>query len=108
MKDSLEKAGCGSPNDATRQARLSKNQQNVLDKMKDGWQLGLHLGFHTRYWLQKNGCGNGGETMDVNAHTAHGLRNKGLIIVDTTEFPLQTFRLSHSHPSATGQTLTKI
>ena len=78
----------------TRQAKLSANQQSVVDKMKEGWQLGLHMGYNTRYWLQKNGCGRGGETQEVNAHTARALRSKGLIVVDETSFPLQTFRLS--------------
>lgn len=73
--------------------KLSNLQQEVLDKMKAGWQLGVGMSYQGRAWLQKGGCGRGGETKTVNSATVWALRNKGLIALDKREFPLQTYKL---------------
>ncbi len=56
---------------------LSKSQQLVIDKMKEGWELGSST--MGRAWLQKNGLGRGGETMGVHRNTLHSLYKMGLI-----------------------------
>ncbi len=59
--------------------KLSKTQQEVIDLMKSGWELGQSMAIHSRTWLQKNGLGRGGETKNVSGATVHALYRKGLI-----------------------------
>lgn len=74
--------------------KLSKRQQELVDLMKSDWQLGKSMGFSGRYWLQKGGCGKGGESKDVNANTAYALYKAGLIAVDVEKWPLRTYKLT--------------
>ena len=73
--------------------KLSKPQQEVIDLMRDGWELGTSMIMDSRSWLQKGGCGRGGDTKEVNASTKHALYVRGLIERKTTEFPLVTWKL---------------
>lgn len=73
---------------------ISKAQGRVLERMRNGWQLGLSTALHSRWWLQKGGCGRGGESENVNAGTALALLRRELIQVDKQGFPLTTYRLS--------------
>ncbi len=72
---------------------LSKNQQEVLDFMKKGWELGSSMGFDSRCWLQKDGCGRGGLSKDVNGNTFYALYQRNLIEIKTSKFPLITYKL---------------
>ena len=76
-----------------RYTELTKNQKHVVDRLRDGWELGLD----TDYWLQKGGCGFGGESEKVNSSTAHALYKKGVVVVKSSRFPLDTFRLNIEH-----------
>jgi hypothetical protein len=66
-------------------ATLTPRQREVIELMDSGWQLGLSSKFITlhsttpRAWLQKGGCGRGGETKDVNMKTFYALCDKGLL-----------------------------
>jgi len=60
--------------------KLSETQINVLEKMKENWELGSWQTFGSRhYTLQKNGIGKGGETKTVAQHTVHALMKKEFI-----------------------------
>ena len=59
--------------------KLSKVQQNVLDKMRDGWELGMSHSFGVNCWLQKDGIGKGGESEDIRYSTLSVLFQKKLI-----------------------------
>jgi len=72
--------------------KRSKTQQLVLDLMKEGWELGASTGIDRRCWLQKNGCGNGGEIKNVSAATVHALYKHGLI-KRNNGFPWCTYTL---------------
>jgi len=59
---------------------LSKVQQEVVDQMKAGWELGINnSGFHTRPWLQKGGLGKGGEIQRVPLNSFNSLNTKRVI-----------------------------
>jgi hypothetical protein len=62
--------------------KLSKAQQEVIDLMRDGWQLGLYGGMHSDCRLQKGGCGKGGPTRPIRRATAVALLAADLIKLD--------------------------
>lgn len=76
--------------------KLSESQQHVVDLMKSGWQLGTSTDFRGYSWIQKGGCGKGGEAEDVHGNTLYALRDKGIIVVDVEAFPLRTYKLAES------------
>ena len=59
--------------------KLSKAQQNVIDKMLDGWELGWSHSWGRSCWLQKGHIGEGGKSEDVKCSTAEALFKRGLI-----------------------------
>lgn len=68
---------------ATAPRPLSPGARAVLGKMAAGWDLGCYPGTGPgasfSYVLQRNGLGKGGESQNVNAHTAHALRKRDFI-----------------------------
>ncbi len=58
---------------------LSPAQQHVIDRMEQGWELGMSRGFNPSCWLQKNGIGRGGETEHIRSTTLDALFKKGLV-----------------------------
>lgn len=77
--------------------KLSKSQQQVVDKMRDGWELGYSSGFFTRSWLQKNGIGKGGETINVRVNTFLLLRDKNVIEKSRSAYPTDVYRLTEQY-----------
>ncbi len=59
--------------------KLSKPQQNIIDKMANGWELGWSHSFLVRCWLQKGGIGAGGQSEDVSDRSVSALFKQGLI-----------------------------
>jgi len=57
--------------------KLTKVQQDVLDKMNDGWELGCYINSGCN--LQKGGLGRGGQTQRVSHATVTSLYQKHLI-----------------------------
>ena len=57
--------------------KLSKVQQDVIGKMKNGWELGCYSMGGCN--LQKGGLGYGGEVQGVNHSTVSSLYKKGLL-----------------------------
>lgn len=74
--------------------KLSETQQHVIDRMKSGWQLGTSMDLRGHSWLQKDGCGRGGETEDVHGNTVSALWSKNIIVTDHERFPLRTYKLA--------------
>ncbi len=62
-----------------KQIKLTHTQSFVLGLMRDGWELGFYSGEKSHAWLQKRGCGRGGESIDVNLNTFRGLCIKKII-----------------------------
>lgn len=61
--------------------KLNAKQQDILDKMADGWELGFHVGGFSPGWhsIQQGGLGRGGKSYHVNAGTVGALVNRGLV-----------------------------
>lgn len=80
--------------------KISEAQIKLLQLMDSGWQLGTSSGITSRTWLQKGGCGKGGESRRVNTNTKHALWEKGLIELDKIGFPTTTWKLTEQGKSA--------
>lgn len=75
--------------------RLGKQQRKILELMTQDWQLGLSLGLHPHYWIQKGGLGKGGEANhNLNQVTCLSLVKNGYIRVAYRKFPTEAFELS--------------
>lgn len=73
--------------------KMTKVQQEVVAMMRDGWELGVLTVLDGRCWLQKGGCGKGGETKSVNNKTVAALRESGVIEIAERSFPTDKYRL---------------
>lgn len=73
-------------------------QQEVINHMAAGWQLGRNSGFGNRIppreWLQKGGIGKGGESKPVRGGTVMSLTDKGLIKPYKGNYPVTTYVLT--------------
>ena len=69
--------------------KLSKIQIEILKLMSEGWELCSSTTFDlsSSTWLQKGGCGKGGQTKCISIATKHALFKKGLIGYKKYEFP---------------------
>lgn len=76
--------------------KLSPRQQEVIDLMNDGWEMGVSVTMDSRCWLQKNGVGRGGKTLRVHGGTFNSLWDKGLIEPCEYSFPTRKYRLAKS------------
>ena len=76
--------------------KLSKTQQEVINKMKDGWELGrTTMGLYSpRCWLQKGGLGKGGPTIDVSWATVKALHFHHQLISQIEDFPTIRYKLT--------------
>lgn len=68
-------------------APLSSRQRHVLERMRNGWELGYSRGCRAtgRYWLQHGGLGRGGTSEDVLTGTVDALLRRHLIMSDRTQ-----------------------
>jgi len=77
--------------------KLSKTQQEVIDLMKNDWELGTSMSGEHHSWLQKGGLGKGGESKTVSSATVHALYRKGLIksidVFPTRKYYIRTITL---------------
>jgi len=80
----------------------SKAQALVLQRLADGWALGIAGGLNSRVWMQKDGLGRGGETANVSVATFTVLRERGLITKIRDGFPSSEYGLTTAQ---TGQKL---
>ena len=75
--------------------KLSKAQQNVIDKMTSGWQLQVAHSIGSRScWLQQGIFGEGGTSEDVKYSTLDALFRKGLIDQVGRVHGIMTFKLT--------------
>ena len=73
--------------------KLSKNQQKVINLLEQGWELGQRSGIDGGCWMQRNGLGKGGESLNVSSATVIALYKRGLI-KHTYGFPWSTWTLA--------------
>lgn len=75
--------------------RLSKVQQDILDKMHNGWELGLNGGIDVYCRIQKGGLGRGGEVKTVSCATLWALQERGLIERASEKYPTVYYKLTN-------------
>ena len=73
--------------------KLSKAQQHVIDRMRDGWELGIMTDYSGRCWLQQGGIGRGGQSENVSTATVWVLRRMDLIVLEKHHFPMMRAHL---------------
>lgn len=71
--------------------KLTVRMRHVLDRLAEGWELGVEGGLVALAWLQQDGLGRGGETEKVSMTTLHALTARGLIR-HVTVFPARPTR----------------
>lgn len=77
------------------QMKLSPSQQRVVDRMREGWELGISNSISApNAWLQRDGLGRGGPTEKVSRGTVDALRKRGIITTGRFSFPTQRYTLS--------------
>lgn len=77
--------------------KLSKAQQFVIDKMRNGWELGQSNSMVCdRCCIQKGGIGRGGEAVTVSRATKQALFDRGLIRSRGYSFPTEVFELTEA------------
>ena len=75
---------------------LSKAQQEVVDLLTDGWDLGVSMSMDGLCWLQRGGIGRGGASKTVSKATVSALCRKGVIRQVSRKFPTARYGLSES------------
>lgn len=75
--------------------KLTKSQQDILDKMANGWELAQSSAIGGRYrcWIQQGGAGRGGQSETVSFNTVRALLNRNLIAYGKWSFPTRVFKL---------------
>ena len=73
--------------------KLSEKQLEVINLMSEGWELCVSSTMSSRAWLQKNGCGKGGDTKNVHANTFYSLLDRGFLKLKCDGFPTRCYDL---------------
>ncbi len=75
--------------------KLSKTQQEVVDLIKSGWELGQGgSSSNYRVWLQFGGVGRGGESKTISKATLRMLLKKEIVVFHERNYPLDTYKLT--------------
>lgn len=75
-------------------AKPTKKQQEILDLMANGWELGKDMGLNSFAWIQEGGLGKGGKSLSVSIATVHSLWKKDLIRIKSRQFPTTHYELT--------------
>jgi len=86
--------------------KLTPVQQEVIDLMKQGWELGSDSTIDGKCWIQKGGLGKGGEAKTVKYGTINTLGYLGYIKVASSDFPTTHWQLKGEKPTG-KEVLTK-
>jgi hypothetical protein len=73
--------------------KLSKTQQEIVDRLNNGWELGAMSDMSGRCWIQKPGLGRGGESHNVSSATIHALVKKGVLVYGEYKYPWREIHL---------------
>lgn len=75
--------------------KLTPKLKEILVLMKSGWQLGKSKALSCHWWLQKDGCGKGGEAKIIDGRVrVINLWREKLIESDGYGFPTETYHLT--------------
>lgn len=86
--------------------KLTPIQQEVIDLIKEGWELGSDLTINGSSWLQYKGLGKGGKSKKVSSATIHTLEYLGYIERASSKFPTLHWKLKEDKPT-TKEVLVK-
>lgn len=74
--------------------KLPTKAYDVVLKLRAGWELGQSTAFgHERCWIQKDGIGRGGESINIHGNTLQALLRRGLVKRVGHGFPTQRYKL---------------
>lgn len=73
--------------------KITATQQEILDLMKNGWELSQNTDINGCWQIQKGGSGRGGEVRVLNSRTAFTLLDKGFIKMKSDGFPIRKYCL---------------
>lgn len=76
--------------------KLTKTQQEVVDLLKQGWELAIGRDFHGGCWVQEGGIGRGGRARNIRSDTAHALVKKGVVRCVSRKFPTSVYVLKEN------------
>ncbi len=79
--------------------KLTPDQQEVMDLIEQGWELGKDTTINGRCWIQKGGLDKGGESKNVNFSTLRTLEYLGYIERGESHFPTSHYRLKTDKPT---------
>jgi len=75
--------------------KLTKKLIEILIFMNSGWELGISHAGSFGFWLQKGGCGKGGEYKEIHGRTnIYKLKIEGLIASNGYGFPTEKYHLT--------------
>jgi len=81
--------------------KLSKKLKEILELMNTGWELGIDHFNQERRWVQKGGCGFGGESKDIHKNAnIKFLIFDGLIKSNGYDYPTETYRITNKGRTA--------
>lgn len=73
---------------------LTPKQREVVDRLREGWELGVSKSLdRQRVWIQKNGVGRGGESVDLRPRTFEALKSAGLLVPSKSKYPTYAYVL---------------
>jgi hypothetical protein len=73
--------------------RLSPAQEDVIAKMKAGWELGRDRGYTGRLWLHEGGLDSGGRRVTIQHGTFNFLARNKIIERVCTKWPWTRYAL---------------
>lgn len=76
--------------------KLTPKQKEIIELLKDGWELGKSEGLTPRVWIQKGGISKGGESKDLRIDTFISLINSRAIIISEEGFPISKYKLTET------------
>ncbi len=89
--------------------KLSPKQAEIVELLRNGWELGVVSGYDTWAYVQKGKCGHGGEAKRCSISTYHALAKRGLLEEVRRRYPTIAYRLksqSASHAEASSEPAT--
>jgi hypothetical protein len=83
--------------------KLSKAQQEIVDKMREGWALGKSSAWgKNSCWIQNGGPGKGGETRHISISTLKCLLESGAIEQIEHRYPTAIYQLTEKYRKNEG------
>ena len=76
--------------------KLSRTQQEIVDLLGAGWEIGWSRTLDGGVWIQNGGAGRGGESRKVNGSTARALVKMGKIQCVENSYPTARYRLTQN------------